>query len=476
MITAYFLLIFLIYHVNSLVVNNKTVVCYGGPQTYTGIDRYNEAGSWNQTYHEAHPQQLHISWVSDGKAFTVQFSTIKPVQRSHLMYWSYDGMEHEQVNESEEWEFIDGGAAKSSRYMHTLISNRLDSATIYEYKVITVDAEGKLHSSDIYQMHTPDLLSSSSFKFLATGDIGVVNAVSMPLFKQLAKSHDYDFVAIMGDQGYDLADFDGKKGDEYMNFAQDLYANVPILTTAGNHESAYNFSHYKHRFDLLPYRQSNFADAMQYSINYKTLHLISFSTEVFFYGSEDQIKTSLNWLEQDLIKATRNRSLRPWIIVIGHRPLYCSILSNVDCNENAERLRFGFDGKLGLETLLTKYNVDLYLCGHKHNYERTFPVRNNTLITESYHNAPSFFQVITGNAGNYEGPDQFDMTGELPNWLGNRFQGYGFSSIQISARHLDLHHYETNIDGSLGLLKDHVRVSKTTSHVNKQKIISSLPS
>lgn len=74
-----------------------------------------------------------------------------------------------------------------------------------------------------------------------------MNAVSMPLFKQLAKSHDYDFVAIMGDQGYDLADFDGKKGDEYMNFAQDLYANIPILTTAGNHESAYNFSHYKNR-------------------------------------------------------------------------------------------------------------------------------------------------------------------------------------------------------------------------------------
>lgn len=101
MITVYFVLIFLIYHVNSLVVNNKTVVCYGGPQTYTSVDRYNEAGTWNRTYHEAHPQQLHISWVSDGKAFTVQFSTIKPVQRSHLMYWSYDGIEQEQVNESE---------------------------------------------------------------------------------------------------------------------------------------------------------------------------------------------------------------------------------------------------------------------------------------------------------------------------------------------------------------------------------------
>lgn len=70
----------------------------------------------------------------------------------------------------------------------------------------------------------------------------------MPVFKQLANTHDYDFVAVMGDQGYDLADFNGTKGDEYMNFAQEFYANLPILTTVGNHEAPYNFSHYKNRY------------------------------------------------------------------------------------------------------------------------------------------------------------------------------------------------------------------------------------
>lgn len=211
---------------------------------------------------------------------------------------------------------------------------------------------------------------------------------------------------------------------------------------------------------------------MQYSLNYKSLHLISFSTEVFFYGSPEEIQTSLHWLEKDLIKATRQRSTVPWIIIIGHRPVYCSNLSDEDCTVNAERLRFGFDKQLGLETLLTKYNVDLYLCGHKHNYQRTYPMRNNTLLTTSYHNPPSFFQVITGNAGNYEGPDAFDTKLGSPNWLGHQFQGYGFSTIQISPEHLDLHHYESNIDGTLGKLQDLVRVTKTTSHINKQKIVS----
>lgn len=111
------------------------------------------------------------------------------------------------------------------------------------------------------------------------------------------------------------------------------------------------------------------------------------------------------------------------------------------------------------------------LSGHKHNYERTFPVRNDTVLTKSYHNAPSFFQVITGNAGNYEGGDVFDEDTEIPSWLGHRFQGYGFSTIEISPTHLDLHHYETHVDGTLGHLQDHVRMSKTKSHVHKQRII-----
>ncbi|OAC98418.1 hypothetical protein MUCCIDRAFT_75579 [Mucor lusitanicus CBS 277.49] len=423
-------------------------------------DLYNQDGDWNRTYYPAEPQQIHTSWVSNGKAIRVQFSTMSTIESSRLQYWyeSDDNKEDDVVYESLDWEFVDGGIAKHSQFMHTFISKQLEPSTIYKYKIETKGKDQRIFVSNTYEFHTPQE-DASSFKFLATGDLGVANAVSMPVFKELAHNHDYDFVAIMGDQGYNLDDFNGTKGDQYMNFAQDFYASVPLLTTAGNHEAAYNFSHYKNRFDLMPYHESDFDDAMQYSIDYKSLHLVSFATEVFFEGSDAQVQTSLQWLEQDLIRASRRRAKVPWIIVIGHRPLYCSILSNPDCKENAETLRFGHSKQHGLESLLVKYNVDMYLCGHKHNYERTFPVRNDTTLTRSYHNAPSFFQVITGNAGNYEGGDIFDNDTEVPSWLGNRFQGYGFSTIEISPRHLDLHHYETHIDGTLGHLQDHVRHS-----------------
>lgn len=45
-----------------------------------------------------------------------------------------------------------------------------------------------------------------------------------------------------------MADFNGIKGDEYMNMVQELFARVPYMGVPGNHERAYNFSHYINRY------------------------------------------------------------------------------------------------------------------------------------------------------------------------------------------------------------------------------------
>lgn len=87
-VAVFLLFSFLFQTVELLVVNNKTVVCLGGPGTYTDVDLYNEAGFWNRTHHPTEPQQIHISWISDGKAFIVQFSTMAPIQQSRLLYWA----------------------------------------------------------------------------------------------------------------------------------------------------------------------------------------------------------------------------------------------------------------------------------------------------------------------------------------------------------------------------------------------------
>jgi len=67
----------------------------------------------------------------------------------------------------------------------------------------------------------------------------------------------------------------------------------------------------------------------RYSYNIGPAHIISFSTEFYyflFYGV-GQIGWQYQWLEEDLKEANKieNRSKRPWIITLGHRPQYCSV-------------------------------------------------------------------------------------------------------------------------------------------------------
>lgn len=104
---------------------------------------------------------------------------------------------------------------------------------------------------------------------------------------------------------------------------------------------------------------------MFYSINYKSLHIVSFSTEVYFSGNNDEIQTAINWLEKDLVEANRNRLERPWIILLTHHPIYCSIISS-DCTTKASMIRDGItDGNNktwgGLEKILLKHRVDIYM-------------------------------------------------------------------------------------------------------------------
>lgn len=69
---------------------------------------------------------------------------------------------------------------------------------------------------------------------------------------------------------------------------------------------------------------------MWYSFNYGLVHFISINTETDFDGAPNNNYTGsvggfgdqTKWLGNDLIQADRERSIRPWIIVLGHRPLY----------------------------------------------------------------------------------------------------------------------------------------------------------
>ncbi|CAN0133740.1 unnamed protein product, partial [Laminaria digitata] len=73
---------------------------------------------------------------------------------------------------------------------------------------------------------------------------------------------------------------------------------------------------------------------------------------------------------QDLARAQQERDVRPWVIVAGHRPVYARESAGRD-----GRISFGSSERvrLAFEPLLDKYEVDVYLSGHVHTFERSTP-------------------------------------------------------------------------------------------------------
>lgn len=166
-------------------------------------------------------------------------------------------------------------------------------------------------------------------------------------------------------------------------------------------------------------------DSLWYSFNMGPVHFISFSTEVYYfvdYGLKLLTK-QFEWLENDLREANKpeNRATQPWIIVYGHRPMYCSDEKEYDCNEHLETfIRKGLPilNLFSLEDLFFKYRVDVEIFGHEHFYTRLWPIYNfkvyNGSLSAPYTNAKAPIHIITGSAGCNEKKEPFSKV--LPSW------------------------------------------------------------
>lgn len=77
--------------------------------------------------------------------------------------------------------------------------------------------------------------------------------------------------------------------------------------------------------------------------------------ETYPDARKQDVEAQLQWLDRTLSEATED-----WIVVVGHHPVY----ADTDKPET-ERL----DMQQKVDPLLRKYNVDMYICGHIHNFQ-----------------------------------------------------------------------------------------------------------
>jgi len=280
--------------------------------------------------------------------------------------------------------------------LHTVDVTGLEFEMDYSYQV----GCDRLRWSDTHHFTSPprpvtqdtrqDL--EKSFSFLSYGDMGVGNSAVGTKDAIIKDDTKYEFLLHNGDISYAC----GADGvwDQWFDLIEPYANKFPYMTTQGNHDllpadsGGEDGIPYATRFKM-PDDGSNLIDnKLYYSFTHRYVKFIQIATDVPYYGGDDydgDDTEQYKWLEQELIDANSgdNRLSVPWIIISGHKPMYCS--STYGTNDRSSETGLGNSGSITryLEPLLEKYNVDVFLAGHIHAYERTKPVGGNgTLIDE----------------------------------------------------------------------------------------------
>lgn len=388
------------------------------------------------------PEQIHLSYGDTAQDIYVTWSTFQDTDS--IAEYGIGGLILRAAGTSKIHISI-GVTDNRTQYIHRVKLPNLTPGCKYLYHCGSDQGW-----SEEFWFTTPPNDTNWSPVLLVYGDLGSENGRSLPFLQEEAQSGKYDAVLHIGDFAYDMITDTGRVGDDFMNMIEPIAAYLPYMTCPGNHEEAYNFSEYRDRFTM-----PGDTESLWYSFNLGPVHFISVSTEVYYF-LDYGLKLLVNqyaWLEQDLKEAARpeNRAVRPWIIIYGHRPMYCSNANSDDCTNHETWTRVGvpFLHWFGMENLLKDYGVDLAIWAHEHSYERLWPIYDYEVINgsseEPYRNPRAPVHITTGSAGCKEQHDWFGY--EQPAWSAYRSVEYGYMRLQI---HNNTHLYAEQVAVDLG--------------------------
>uniref|UniRef100_A0A646QDP2 Purple acid phosphatase n=1 Tax=Hemiscolopendra marginata TaxID=943146 RepID=A0A646QDP2_9MYRI len=393
------------------------------------------------------PQQIHLSYGANEKEIIVTWITFQPTNQSLVEY----GRKFlTDVVEGNSTVFEDGGTEHRTMFIHRVRLQNLKTGKKYIYH-----CGSNYGWSALFSFKTRASGSDWSPNLAVFGDLGNQNAQSLPRLQKEAQIGLFDAVLHIGDFAYDMDIDNARVGDEFMRQIEPIAAYVPYMTCVGNHENAYNFSNYANRFSM---PTEDGINNFFYSWNIGPAHIVSFSTEYYFYLEYgwQQIIEQYKWLENDLKEANEpaNRAKQPWIITMGHRPMYCSNNDSDDCTRYESIIRTGIPviHEFGLEDLFYKYGVDLELWAHEHSYERLWPIYNRTVYNGSndnpYTNPKAPVHIITGSAGCWSKHDPF--TEPAQSWSAFRSTDYGYTRMTIiNSTHLFLQQISDDKGGAI---------------------------
>jgi predicted phosphodiesterase len=196
------------------------------------------------------------------------------------------------------------------------------------------------------------------FNFAAVGDMGC-----SPLTEKIINdinNKSPEVILALGDLSYQR-----DNADCWLNIVAPVEPKLKIVLGDHDYDSDSVLKQYKGHFNM---------SQEYYSFNYENVHFIALATEIPF----DINSSQYNFVKNDLEAASKNPDIN-WTIVYSYRPQYSSP-SEHPGNSYLRDL---------YHPLFQKYNVDIILQAHNHNYQRSYPI--------NYNNESSPTPLVTDN-------------------------------------------------------------------------------
>jgi len=339
-----------------------------------------------------------------------------------------------------------------SPYTHEVMLRGLSTQnTLYYYKV----GDPREGWSKTFSFYTRSLHPDADVRVFAFADQDMRGPSQKVIEAMSKRNYDFHYLIHAGDINYSDGR-DPEVWDEYGEMMEPLLASLPSVYALGNHEKERRDGKDDQTIDPYMYRFRHGEIGRQqddawWSVNMGPIHVVMLSSE---HHSQSEpwrcrgcTERQAAFLERDLSEAAKpeNRQLRPWIVVVVHRPFY-----------NAGRNGLWHLQKKEFEPILERYRVNLVVEGHCHNYERTYPVYDGEITNrgEGKYDNPyvqEVFEPSQGTQGQIHliiGTGGAKSNGPCPRTdltLGEvHWPGWGYGMFEANRRRLKFQYVDTD--------------------------------
>lgn len=292
---------------------------------------------------------------------------------------------------------------------HIITVKGLTEGTKYYY---TIAAGNTILQGDAYNFFTtaPADTSTQKITIAAFGDCGrnennyQTNSLNAYRNYMQAKGMQAaDIMLLLGDNAYQNGVDTEYRDNFFSAYQSNILKNHILFPAPGNHEyanaSARQKDHNIDYFNIFSVPDSGQCGGVAshnkayYSFNRGNIHFLSLDS----YGEEDEGTTRLydtNGKQVQWIKADLAANSKKWTIAFWHHPPYTMGNHNSDIETELVKIRQNFI------QLLERNGVDVVLCGHSHNYERSHLMRGYYGDEASYYKT---MHTVDSSSGKYDG-------------------------------------------------------------------------